>query len=302
MCVEFYEVGGTTRPIALCSVVANPDDPGGVLVASNYKLERAAREERGRVRSYQARRAVHEHQKKRRVRDNVIAGGGLLVVLTLIVIAQVFYFDGGPGTPAPTAAASATPTAPGTAAAGENSGDVPASTLAEGRTWTGTLTLNDVNLGIELDGALAPQAVSSTISLAQTGFYTGVTCHRLTTGGFFVLQCGDPDAEKTGAEATHGPGYSYGPVENAPADDIYPAGTLAMARQGGNGYSMGSQFFVVYDDTTIPSDAGGGYTVLGHVTSGLDELKAQITDAGTADGAGDGAPKVPTTITGITVQ
>ena len=271
-------------------------------MASNYKLERAAREERGRVRSYQARRAVHEHQKKRRVRDNVIAGGSLLVVLTLIVIAQVFYFDGGPGTPAPTRAASASPTAPGTAAAGENSGDVPASTLAEGRTWTGSLTLNEVNLGIELDGALAPQAVSSTISLAQSGFYTGVTCHRLTTGGFFVLQCGDPDAEKTGADATHGPGYSYGPVENAPADDIYPAGTLAMARQGGNGYSMGSQFFVVYDDTTIPSDAGGGYTVLGHVTSGLDELKAQITDAGTADGAGDGAPKVPTTITGITVQ
>jgi peptidyl-prolyl cis-trans isomerase B (cyclophilin B) len=65
---------------------------------------------------------------------------------------------------------------------------------------------------------------------------------------------------------------------------------------------MGSQFFVVYDDTTIPSDAAGGYTVLGTVTSGLDELKAQITDAGTIDGSTDGAPMVPTTITGITVQ
>ncbi|MDJ0336958.1 peptidylprolyl isomerase [Cryobacterium sp. PH31-O1] len=271
-------------------------------MASNYKLERAAREERGRVRSYQARRAVHEHQHRRRVRDNVIAGGGLLVVLTLIVVAQVFYFDGGPGTPALTAPGSATPTPAATAAAGENSGDVPASALAEDRTWTGTLTLNDIPLGIELDGALAPQGVSSTISLAQSGFYTGVSCHRLTDGGFFVLQCGDPDANSTSTDATHGPGYSYGPVENAPADDVYPAGTLAMARQSGNGYSMGSQFFVVYDDTTIPSDAGGGYTVLGHVTSGLDELKAQITDAGTADASGDGAPKVPTTITAITVQ
>ncbi|SEM99369.1 peptidylprolyl isomerase [Cryobacterium luteum] len=264
-------------------------------MASNYKIERAAREERGRVRSYQARRAVHEHQQKRRVRDNLIAGGGLLVVLTLIVVAQVFYFDGGPGTPAPTAAASATPTPAATAAAGENSGDVPASTLAEGRTWTGTLTLNDIPLSIELDGALAPQAVSSTISLVQGGVYDGLTCHRLTVEGIFVLQCGDPAGDGTG-----GPGYNYGPVENAPADDSYPAGTLAMARSGDNGFSNGSQFFIVYEDSTIPSDSAGGYTVLGKITSRLDAVRAQITDAGiSADGV---SPVVPTTITAITVQ
>jgi len=267
-------------------------------VASKYKVERAARDERGRVRSYQARRAVHEHQQKRRVRDNVIAGGGLVVVLTLIVVAQVFFFNGGPGTPAPTPASSAAaPTAPPTTAAGSNSADVPPSTLAEGRTWTGTLDINDVKLGIELDGALAPQGVSSTISLAQSGFYAGLKCHRLTNGGFFVLQCGDPSGDGSG-----GPGYSYGPIENAPADDLYPAGTIAMARQGGNGSSMGSQFFVVYDDTTIPSDAAGGYSVIGTVTSGLDELKSAVTSAGVADGSADGTPKVPTTITGLTVQ
>ena len=264
-------------------------------MASNYKLERAAREERGRVRSYQARRAVHEHQQKRRRRDNVLAGGGLLVALTLIVVAQVFYFDGGPGTPEPTAAATATPTPAATAAAGENTGEVPPSSLAEGRTWTGTLTLNDIPLGIELDGALAPQAVASTISLVQDGFYDGLTCHRLTVEGIFVLQCGDPAGDGTG-----GPDYSYGPVENAPTNDVYPAGTLAMARTGGNGFSNGSQFFIVYEDSTIPSDAAGGYTVLGTVTSGLDAVKAEIIAAGiNTDGV---SPVVPTTITGITVQ
>ena len=280
-------------------VIANPDGRGGVPVASNYKLERAAREERGRVRSYQARRAVHEHQKKRRVRDNLIAGGGVLVVLTLIVVAQVAYFNGGPGTPAPTASATATdtPTADPTAdpAAGSNTGEVPPSSLAEGRTWTGTMTVNSIPVGIELDGALAPQAVSSTISLAQSGFYDGLTCHRLTVSGIFVLQCGDPAGNGTG-----GPGYSYGPVENAPADNVYPAGTLAMARTGGDGFSNGSQFFIVYEDSTIPSDTAGGYTVLGTVTSGLDSIKAQITNAGVnADGV---SPVVATTITGITVQ
>ncbi|WP_104192800.1 peptidylprolyl isomerase [Cryobacterium sp. Y82] len=264
-------------------------------MASNYKLERAAREERGRVRSYQARRAVHEHQKKRRVRDNLIAGGGLLVVLTLIVVAQVFYFDGGPGTPAATTAATDTPTTPPTAAAGANSGVVPASTLAEGRAWTGTMTLNDIPVGFELDGALAPQAVSSTIKLVQTGFYNGLTCHRLTVEGIFVLQCGDPVGDGTG-----GPDYSYGPVENAPTDDVYPAGTLAMARSGNDGFSNGSQFFIVYEDSTIPADSAGGYTVLGRVTSGLDQIKAEITDAGIT--AGGASPVVPTTIMGITVQ
>lgn len=270
-------------------------------MATNYKQERAAREERGRVRSYQARRAVHDHQQKRRVRDNIFAGSGLLIVLTLIVVAQVLFFDGGPGTPASTPVASATPEATPTeappTASDANTGNVPPSTLAEGRTWTGTLTLNDVALAIELDGALAPQGVSSTISLVQSDFYSGVACHRLTDGGFFVLQCGDPAGDGSG-----GPGYSYGPVENAPANNVYPAGTIAMARQGGNAASMGSQFFIVYEDTTIPADAAGGYTVLGQVTDGLSDLTSTITDAGTIDGSGDGAPKVPTTITGITLQ
>nr|WP_244962751.1 peptidylprolyl isomerase [Cryobacterium roopkundense] len=214
----------------------------------------------------------------------------------MLVVAQVLYFSGGPGTPEPTdSAASATPTAtPPTVA---NSGDVPPSAIAEGRSWVGDLTVNDVTLGIELDGAAAPQAVASTISLAQSGFYSGTSCHRLTNGGFFVLQCGDPSGDGTG-----GPGYTYGPVENAPTDNLYPAGTLAMARQGDSAFSMGSQFFIVYEDTTIGADTAGGYSVIGTVTSGLDQLKAEITDAGVADGATDGAPVVPTTITGITVQ
>jgi peptidyl-prolyl cis-trans isomerase B (cyclophilin B) len=263
-------------------------------VAQNPKQDREAR---ARVRSYQARRTVNEHQQKRRRRDNIIAGSALVVVLVLAVGAQLFYLNGGPGTPAATPTPSASPSATPSAEPGANSGDVPPSTLAEARTWTGTLTLNDVPLDFELDGAAAPQGVSSTISLIQKGFYTDVPCHRLTNGGFFVLQCGDPTGKGTG-----GPGYSYGPVENAPADNVYPAGTLAMARTGNNAFSMGSQFFIVYDTTTIGADAAGGYTVLGKITSGLDELKAKITDAGVAEGATDGPPAVPTTITSVTVQ
>ncbi|MFC6355429.1 peptidylprolyl isomerase [Luethyella okanaganae] len=262
-------------------------------MASNNKQDREAR---ARLRAYQARQSVHQHRTRRRIRDNVIASVALAAVLVLATGAQLFFFNGGPGTPEAVPTDTATPT-PTPGAGGQNTGDVPSSDLAANRSWTGTLTLNDVPLGIELDGAAAPQGVSSTISLAQNGFYNGVSCHRLTNGGFFVLQCGDPVGDGTG-----GPGYSYGPIENAPADNLYPAGTIAMARQGGSAYSMGSQFFVVYDDTTIPSDAAGGYTILGKVTSGLDQLKTQITDAGVQEGARDGKPAVPVTITGFTLQ
>lgn len=268
-------------------------------MAPSTKQDREAREARGRVRAYQARKAVNEHQQKRRMRDNILAGGILVLVLAVLVGAQLFYFGGGPGTVDPTASASPTATPSDAAVAptpGANAGAVPSPDLAEARTWTGTLTLNDTPLGVELDGALAPQAVASTISLVQAGFYDGLSCHRLTNGGFSVLQCGDPVGDGTG-----GPNYYYGPVENAPTDDVYPAGTIAMARAA-DAYSQGSQFFIVYDDTTIPASEAGGYTVIGTVTSGLDELKAGIVAGGIVDGASDGAPVVPTTITGFTLQ
>lgn len=251
--------------------------------------DRQAREERARLRTYQARQEVHRRTVRRRTRDNVIAGIALVVVLALATGAQLLYFSGGPGSPEAEATPTPTPSA--------SAAPVPSSDLAGDRTWTGTLALNDIPLSIELDGAAAPQAVSSTISLVQEGFYDGLTCHRLTTEGIFVLQCGDPNGDGSG-----GPGYSYGPIENAPADGVYPAGTIAMARQSGNGESQGSQFFVVYQDTTLPADAAGGYTVIGRVTSGLDALTTGITGLGTADGSTDGAPTVPVSITGFTVE
>jgi peptidyl-prolyl cis-trans isomerase B (cyclophilin B) len=261
--------------------------------------DRAAREARTRLRDYQARRQAHSERQRRRVRDNVIAAVVVVVLLAGVTAAQVFYFSGGPGAPVASPSAGSTPGATPTpsAPAGENTGDVPSADIAEGRTWTGTLSIDDIPLGIELDGAAAPQAVSAFIAQTQAGFLTGTACHRLTTSGLFVLQCGDPTGTGTG-----GPGYSYGPVENAPADNLYPAGTIAMARQGGNGYSMGSQFFIVYDDTTLPTDEAGGYTVIGRITSGLDALDAGVIAAGVADGASDGKPIAPAVITGATVQ
>ncbi|MFP5346496.1 MAG: peptidylprolyl isomerase [Actinomycetes bacterium] len=170
----------------------------------------------------------------------------------------------------------------------------PNPSLAENRTWTATIQTSCGPIGLELYGEKAPKSVASFVQLARAGFFAGTPCHRLTTQGIYVLQCGDPTGTGTG-----GPGYEWGPVENAPADDVYPAGTLAMARQGGKADSQGSQFFLVYKDSTIPSDAAGGYSVFGRVTSGLDIVQ-KIAEGGLAsDGV---APARAISIEGVTVQ
>lgn len=172
----------------------------------------------------------------------------------------------------------------------------PDPSVAEGRTWTATIATSCGDVTVDLLGEQAPQAVASFVTLAQEDFFVGTPCHRLTTEGIHVLQCGDPTGTGTG-----GPGYTFGPVENAPADDVYPAGTLAMARVGGDAGSQGSQFFLVYEDSTIPSDSAGGYTVFGRVTDGLDVVR-QVAEGGVEGGATDGAPAWPVSLEQVTVQ
>lgn len=251
--------------------------------------KKETREQRRRAREYEARVVVNDVRTDRRRRDNLVGISALVVVAVVAVASQLLFATTGQQVAAP--AASTTSPVPATT----QQYALPSPELAENREWSGTLTLNDsVPLGITLDGAAAPQAASNFISLAQSGYYTGTPCHRLTTEGLFVLQCGDPTGTGTG-----GPGYSFGPLENVPADGVYPAGTIAMAR-GQAEDSMGSQFFIVYQDTQLPAP---GYTILGQVTSGLDQLVSQIVSAGVTpvNGPGDGSPVVPTTLTSVTV-
>lgn len=155
-----------------------------------------------------------------------------------------------------------------------------------------TLTL-DTNCGeivIALD-ANAPKTVESEAFLADSGFYNSTSCHRLTTEGIFVLQCGDPAGDGTG-----GPGYSV-PDENLPAsgEANYPAGTIAMANAGPG--TSGSQFFIVYADTTLPGD----YSIWGNVISGLDIVQ-EVASAGVKNGLADGVPLQPVFINTATVS
>lgn len=216
---------------------------------------------------------------------------GLVVVGALVVtlgVSATLSLINPPTRSAATTATDATSAEPATSEV------VPDAALAEGRTWTGSLTTSRGEIAVELDGANAPQAVANFVTLAQDGFFDDTKCHRLVTSGIYILQCGDPDANGMG-----GPGYDWGPIENAPVDDVYPAGTIAMARVGRDAYSMGSQFFLVYEDSPIPSDSAGGYTVFGRITSGLDVVTTIADEGYGADGV---APKSDVIIEGVQVQ
>jgi peptidyl-prolyl cis-trans isomerase B (cyclophilin B) len=139
---------------------------------------------------------------------------------------------------------------------------------------------------------LTAQAPCTTFSfrfLASKGYFNPsehptikMHCHRLTTQGIFVLQCGDPTGTGSG-----GPGYAFNDENLAGA--TYPAGTVAMANAGPN--TNGSQFFFTWQDTNLSPL----YTPFGTVIGGLDVLQ-KIAAGGddSQNGPGDGYPNLYT--------
>ena len=164
--------------------------------------------------------------------------------------------------------------------------ELPNAGITESNKASITFTTNQGEIVIETTPSLAPLTVNAIAALAQKNYFDNTICHRLTTEGIFVLQCGDPTGTGTG-----GPGFNI-PDENLPqpTENNYPAGAVAMANAGPG--TSGSQFFLVYQDTTLGPD----YTIWGSITSGLDILQT-IASAGVVDGGADGAP-----LTGVTIE
>lgn len=150
-----------------------------------------------------------------------------------------------------------------------------------------TVATSAGDIKAELTSDDTPCTVHSFLSLARQGYFDGTTCHRLTTDGIFVLQCGDPTASGMG-----GPGYSF--ADELTGSETYPAGTLAMANAGPD--TNGSQFFIVYAATQLPPS----YTVFGHLEDPSTAIVAGIAAQGTANGGPDGPPKQTVTITSVT--
>lgn len=183
--------------------------------------------------------------------------------------------------------------------------DLPPSTPDKAEPASMVISTNAGDISVTFEADQAPCTVNSFVSLARQGYFDDTSCHRITTQGYYVLQCGDPLGTGQG-----GPGYSFGD-ELVPDDPrlqpcgstqgqaycTYGTGTVAMANRGPD--TNGSQFFLVYGNSRFPPD----FTVFGRLdAAGLKVVKA-IAAKGigtpTGMGPGDGAPKDPVTISSV---
>ncbi len=133
---------------------------------------------------------------------------------------------------------------------------------------------NGKKIQLELYPEKAPNTVNNFIDLASSGFYDGLTFHRVING--FMIQGGDPAGNGTG-----GPGYTIRgefAVNGYKNNDIkHVRGVISMARAQ-NPDSAGSQFFIMHDNAAY---LDGQYAAFGKVTDGMqtvDEIASVPVD------------------------
>ena len=117
-------------------------------------------------------------------------------------------------------------------------------------------------IAVELDADTAPITVTNFVELANSGFYNGLTFHRIIEG--FMIQGGDPKGNGTGGSDKNIKGeFSANGIKN---DISHERGVISMARSSAYD-SASSQFFIMHKTST---HLDGQYAAFGHVTSGMD--------------------------------
>lgn len=122
------------------------------------------------------------------------------------------------------------------------------------------------NIAVELDADAAPITVANFLKLVESGFYDGLTFHRIING--FMMQGGDPEGTGMGGSSEKIKGeFSANGVKN---DLSHTRGAISMARSQAMD-SASSQFFIVHQDSTF---LDGQYACFGYVTDGMDVVDA----------------------------
>ena len=153
---------------------------------------------------------------------------------------------------------------------------------------------NHGTITVELDADSAPSTVENFVSLAESGFYDGLTFHRIMEG--FMMQGGDPNGDGTGgSEKTIKGEFTENGVKNSLS---HTRGAISMARS--NDYnSASSQFFIVHEDSTF---LDGQYAVYGYVTEGMEIVDAICTAAEPTDDNGTILPEAQPVITSVRIR
>ena len=133
---------------------------------------------------------------------------------------------------------------------------------SEGKPFAKITMADGEVIKIELDEKNAPITVKNFVELAKSGFYDGLTFHRIIKG--FMIQGGDPKGNGTGgSDKTIRGEFSKNGVEN---NISHKRGVISMARLQDNN-SASSQFFIMHEDGDY---LDGSYAAFGHVTEGMD--------------------------------
>lgn len=140
-------------------------------------------------------------------------------------------------------------------------GQPPPMQIDPARTYRAVIETERGAIHLDLFADAAPKTVNNFVVLARSGFYDGLTFHRVIPG--FVIQGGDPTGTGRG-----GPGYTF-EDETEGNPHRHDTGALSMANAGPN--TNGSQFFI----TRAPQPhLDGRHTVFGQVTQGQDVVDA----------------------------
>lgn len=147
---------------------------------------------------------------------------------------------------------------------------------------------------LELDADTAPITVENFVELAKSGFYDGLTFHRIISG--FMIQGGDPLGNGTGgSEKTIKGEFASNGIEN---NISHVRGTISMARSMEND-SASSQFFIVHEDSVF---LDGDYAAFGMVTDGMEVVDAICENVTVEDGDGTVAADNQPVINSITIK
>lgn len=129
---------------------------------------------------------------------------------------------------------------------------------------------NGSSFTVELYPQFAPETVENFVNLVSSGFYDGLTFHRVVDD--FMAQGGDPDGTRMGGseKKIHGEFVQNGFTQNTLS---HTRGVISMARQSNDFNSASSQFFICYGDETF---LDGQYAAFGKVIEGMEVVDSFI--------------------------